>query len=213
MKKTSYIKNVMLPAIGRFIIDTVKSVFSFLSNLILQNSKVVLVLFALLWFYENKVDLSMVQDYLDSSRSQFKEGEVAKVEVDCRDNTAITHRKGKPPKIHTGVKRFSGSQYDDGKITTSFKNKGFGIEPGLVVTTGDGLRLGLDLEYAYWKRWGLVVGTTLPVQERSLENLRGHLGLSYDLPSRWFSHSSLYGGVDTNRTPTFGLRMKFGGGY
>lgn len=212
IKKTSFIKDRLLPGLGFFIKESLQGFGRFLSSFLLQNAKVVFVLFALLWFWDNKVDLSLVQNYLQSSRSEFKEGEVAKVEVDCRDNTAITHKKGKPPKVYTGVKYFRGSQFEDGNISTKFKNKGLGLEPGIVVTAGDGLRLGADVEFAYWKRWGLVAGITSPVQQRSLDKVRGHLGLSHDLPSKWFSHTSIYGGVDTSKTPTAGFRTKFGGG-
>lgn len=211
-KAKSYLKETILPAIGQFVKDSVIGISRFLSRFVLQNAKVVIILFALFWFYENKVDFSRLNRYMDSAFSQFKEGEVAKVEVDCRDNTAIEHVKGQPPKLHEGVKRFRGSQFEDGRIETAFKNKGVGLEPGFVVTAGDGLRLGLDVEYAYWKRWGLLGGVTFPVQKRSIDRVRGHLGLGYDLPSRWLSHTSIYGGIDTNKTPTMGFRTKFGGG-
>lgn len=191
---------------------TLKYIFDLVKRLLVINSKLVIVLIALFWFYENKVDLSRLTRYMDSAFSQFQEGEVAKVEVDCRDNTAVEHVKGKPPRLHTGVKRFRGSQFEDGHIETKFKNKGFGLEPGIVATAGDGLRLGLDLEWVYWRRWGIVTGATMPVRQRSLDNLRGHVGVSYDLPSRWLSNTSIYGGVDSDRTPTMGLRTRIGGG-
>lgn len=209
----SYLKETILPGLANVLGVTIKSVAKFLGDFILQNAKVVAILFALFWFWDTQVDLSRLTGYMDSAFSQFEEGEVAKVEVDCRDNTAVEHTKGNPPKLHTGVKYFRGSQFEDGHIKTKFKNKGFGLEPGFVMTAGDGLRLGIDVEYAYWRRWGLLGGVTFPVQNRSIDRVRGHLGLGYDLPSRWLSHTSIYGGVDTNKTPTMGIRTKFGGGY
>jgi len=206
-----YTKKILNNTAG-FAKDSVKGTFTFLGDLVKLNSKWLLVLLGVLWFWDNRIDDSWVKEYLQSGRSEFKEGEVAKLRIDCRDNTGLIHRKGHPPERITGLKVFDGSQFEDGTIKTHFKNKGIGLEPGITVTSGDGLRLGLDVEYAYWKRFGLLGGATLPVRTRSLSNLRGHLGLSYDLPSKWFSHSSLWAGLDTNKTPLMGWRTKFGGG-
>jgi len=211
-KAKSYFTETFLPGVTSVLGNTIKGTAKFLGDFVLQNAKVVILLLAVLWFVDNRIDMSILDNYLHSGRSEFQAGEVSKVEVDCRDNTAITHKQGETPKLYTGVKYFRGSQFEDGRIQTKFKNKGFGLEPGLVMTAGDGLRLGLDVEYAYWKRWGLVAGTTIPVRDRSISTVRGHLGLSYDLPSKWFSHTSFYGGMDTSKTPTMGLRTKFGGG-
>ena len=202
-----------LVSVGSLLNDFVRRIGSLIYAIIAENTKIVLVLLAFLWFYDNKVDLSLVERYLDKGGAEFKPGEVAKVQVDCRDNTAVLHKKGEAPKIISGVKTFKGSQFEDGSIDTRVKNKGFGLEPGLTATTGDGLRLGADVEFAYWKRYGLLGGFTYPVRHRSLDRLRGHLGLSYDLPSRWFSSTSIWGGIDTDKTPVLGLRTKLGGGY
>ena len=211
-KVKSYVRETLLPGTVTVIGTTVTGLAKFLRDLVITNSKLLIILLGILWFVDNRIDTSILTNYLDSSRSEFKSGEVSKVEVDCRDNTAITQKKGEEPKLYTGVKYFRGSKFEDGRIKTKFKNKGFGLEPGIVVTAGDGLRLGVDLEYAYWKRWGLLAGATAPVRGRSFDRVRGHLGLGYDLPSRWFSSTSFYGGIDSDKTPTMGFRTKFGGG-
>lgn len=209
MKRTT---KKLITGAGQFAADTLKGIGGMFRDLLVNNFKIVLVLLAVLWFYDNRVDMSSVQAYLDSDRSTFREGETAKYIANYRDDTLIIHRKGQQPELITGIKEFESSQFDDGRIEIDYKNKGFGLEPGLVATTGDGLRLGVDVEYAYWKRYGLLAGVTMPVSRMSLDRLRGHLGVSYDLPSKWFSNTSLYGGIDTNKNPAFGIRTKLGGG-
>jgi len=195
-----------------FLKETVTGIAVFVKDLILQNIKVIAVLVALFWFYDTHVDLSLIQDYLKSNRSEFKAGEISKVRVDCRDNTLLEHVKGQPPRITSGVKYVDGSLFEDGHVEIKAKNKGLGLEPGIVATAGDGLRLGLDLEWLYWRRWGIITGITYPVARRSLDRVRGHTGISYDLPSKWLSNTSLYGGIDSTKTPTVGFRTKLGGG-
>jgi hypothetical protein len=207
-RTTKKIINKILPIVG----EGVKELGKFVKDFLLRNSKILIILPALLWFWDNKVDTSLLEGYLSSNRSEFKEGEIAKIYANYRDDTLIIHEKGKEPKLIAGVKSFDGSQFADGTIELDYKNKGIGLEPGFVATVGDGLRLGLDVEYAYWKRWGLLVGTTYPVNGRSLDRLRGHLGLGYDIPNRWFSNTSVWGGLDSNKSPALGIRTKFGGG-
>jgi len=205
------ISKVLLQSIRLFAIS-LRETIKFVGQFVLANAKVVLVLLALLWFWDNKVDSSFLKNYLSSSRSEFQAGEVSKVRVDCRDNTLIEHTKGQPPKITSGVKYVDGSLFEDGHVEIKAKNKGLGLEPGIVATAGDGLRLGLDIEWIYWRRWGIVTGVTYPVRARSLNRLRGHTGLSYDLPSKWLSNTSIYAGIDSLKTPTIGFRTRLGGG-
>ena len=205
-------RKIVLPAIGKFLGQSITGIVKFLGEIITQNTKVVLILLALFWFWENKVDKSYLKSFLSKSSNVLQEDQVARADMDCRDNSLIIQKEGKEPRREVGVKKATFIQNKDGSYEADFTDKGFSLEPGFVLTAGDGLRLGVDLEYAYWKRWGLLTGVTVPVRGRSLNSVRGHLGVGYDLPSRWLSNSSIYGGVDTNKTPVIGVRAKFGGG-
>lgn len=213
-KKTkSYFKEKFLPALCEGTATTVKSTVAFVRDIVLQNAKIVLVLLALLWFWDNKVDKGYLKDFLAKPGNVLQEDQLARADVDCRDDSLVIQREGEEPERKVGIKKATFIQNKDGSYEADYKNRGFGLEPGVVITAGDGLRLGVDVEYAYWKRFGLVGGVTFPVQGRKLDLMRGHIGLSYDLPSRWLSHTSFYGGIDTNKTPTIGIRTKIGGGY
>lgn len=215
-KRKSKVKTVslyLLTSLGNIILDLVKWIFQFLEKITLKTAPLIIVLLALMWFWENKVDANALKKFLSDEAHVLQEDQVARADLDCRDNSLTLQKEGEIPKRIVGIKTGTFIQNKDGSYEADYKNKGFGLEPGFVMTAGDGLRLGLDVEYAYWKRWGLLGGVTVPAYDRSLDKLRGHLGLGYDLPSKWLSHTSVYGGIDTNKTPTMGIRTKFGGGY
>ena len=199
---------------ARYIGDSVKGVFGFIGDVIKKNLWIVILLFALNYAIDHKINLGFLSKVTtdDSTRLKVEEGEVASAVIYMDDNIIVIQKKGEDPKQYVGVKKAKLTKFDDGEIDLRVKNKGFGLEPGFTVTAGDGLRLGMDVEYAYWKRFGLTAGFTTPVRGRSLDKVRGHLGLSYDIPNRWFNNSSVFGGIDTNKTPILGFRNKFGGG-
>jgi hypothetical protein len=199
---------------AKFIGDSVKGTFTFIGDVIKKNLWIVIILFALNYAIDHKINLGFLEKVTtnESTRLKVEEGEVASAIVYMDDHIIIIQKKGEEPKQYVGVKKAKITKFEDGEIDLRVKNKGLGLEPGFTVTAGDGLRLGLDVEYAYWKRWGLLAGFTSPVRGRSLDRVRGHLGLSYDLPNRWFSSTSVWGGMDTARDPRLGFRTKFGGG-
>lgn len=208
-----YTKKV-LDKTAQFAGDSIKGVFKFIGELITKNLWIVIILFALNYAWDHKINLRTLDKITkhEDTRLKVEDGEVANAVIYMDDRIIVIQKKGEKPKQYVGVKKAKLTKFDDGEVKADIKNKGIGLEPGFVMAAGDGLRLGLDVEYAYWKRWGLLGGFTVPVKGRSLGNMRGHMGLSYDLPSRWFSSTSLWGGVDTSRTPIMGIRTRFGGG-
>lgn len=197
-----------------FIGDSVRGIFGFFGDIIKKNLWIVLLLFAANYALDHKFNLDFVKKVTtaDDTRLKTEEGEIASAVIYMDEHIIVIQKAGEQPVEYVGVKKAKLTKFDDGEVELDVKNKGLGLEPGFVLTAGDGLRLGLDVEYAYWKRWGLLAGFTYPVQGRSLDRMRGHLGLSYDLPSRWLSNSSVWGGIDTGKNPALGFRTKFGGG-
>jgi len=209
-KKKPSVSTIILGFIG----SCIMGLFRFIGDLIKSNLWILIVLFALNYVLDHKINLGFLSKVTkdDSTRLKVEDGEVANAVIYMDDRIIVIQKKGEEPKQYTGVKKAKLTKFDDGEVKVDVKDKGLGLEPGFVMAVGDGLRLGLDVEYAYWKRWGLLGGATYPVNGRSLDRLRGHLGLSYDIPNRWFSSTSVWGGVDTNKAPIMGLRTRFGGG-
>lgn len=209
---TRYTKKILGEG-TKFARDSIKGIFTFLGDLVKKNLWILIIIFAANYAFDHKFNLDFMKKVTTGSdRLKTEEGEVASAVIYMDDRIVIIQREGEKPKQYVGVRKAKLTKFDDGEIKMKVKNKGFGVEPGLTATAGDGLRLGLDVKWAYWKRWGLLGGITYPIHGRRLDRVRGHLGLGYDLPSRWFSSTSVWGGVDTNKDPRMGFRTRFGGG-
>lgn len=135
--------------------------------------------------------------------------EDARLLVDTMRQLIAVQQKGKEIKVYMGVRKATATKLDTGEIKLDIPTKGFTLEPGLVVGAGEALRIGADVQYAYWRRWGLTVGGTVPVHSRRLDLFRGHLGVSWSPYWRWTPNTSIWGGVDTNKSPIFGVRTRF----
>jgi hypothetical protein len=129
--------------------------------------------------------------------------------VDLLRDRLIIQEKGKETKVYSGVRKAQFTELKDGEIEITVPTKGFTFEPGLTMAAGDGLRIGADIQYFYWKRWGLTVGGTLPTEGRTLDRFRGHLGLSWAPYWKWVPNSSIWAGIDTGADPIFGVRTRF----
>lgn len=140
---------------------------------------------------------------------ELKANEDARISGDMNRKILHVQEKGKKTVTHEGVRKFEYSKLKSGKIIGKVKNRGLSLEPGFVLGAGDGLRIGGDIQYAYWKRFGLGVGATIPVQDRTIHKIRGHASFIYSPSLKLFPHSSLFGGLDTNKTPIIGLRTEF----
>lgn len=138
-----------------------------------------------------------------------KANEDARLSGDMNRRVIHVQRKGKKTVTHEGVRKFEYSKLKDGKITGQVKNKGFSVEPGFVLGAGEGLRIGGDIQFAYWKRWGLTIGGTVPTQSRRLDLFRGHTAITYSPYFRFTPRTSIFGGLDTNKSPIFGIRTEF----
>jgi hypothetical protein len=135
--------------------------------------------------------------------------EDARLLIDTMRQLIAVQTKGKKTKVYTGVRKATATKLDTGEIKLDIPTRGFTLEPGLVLGAGEALRVGADLQYAYWRRWGLVVGGTVPVHTRRLDLLRGHMGVSWSPYLRFVPNTSVWGGIDTNKSPVFGLRTRF----
>ncbi len=152
--------------------------------------------------------IGKLRQKIDTERP-LKENEAGRLSGDINAKRIVLQERDKKTKIYEGVRKFEASKLRDGEVKVKVKNKGFGIEPGFVVGAGEGLRLGADIQYAYWKRWGLTLGGTVPTERRRLDTFRGHIGVAYSPYWKFAPSTSLWGGVDTNKSPVFGIRTEF----
>lgn len=183
-----------ITGIGKWIGDTAR-----------QLGAIALVLYGIHFMLGNHFDRNLRNQVDAENPLQADE----KARFTLKDGDVIVQRKGEKTKVYPSVRRGTLTQMESGELEAKIKTKGFVVEPGLTIYAGDGLRLGLDVQYAYWKRWGLLAGITVPATKRSIHNIRAHAGVSYDIPNRFFRTSAVWGGVDTRGTPAIGLRTRF----
>lgn len=199
---------------GSFIGTAIKGTGKFIGDVISKNLWIVILLFAANYAIDHKINLGFLEKVTTdkSTKLNIEDGEVANAVIYMDDRIIVLQKAGEEPKQYVGVRKAKITKFDDGEVKVNVKNKGLGLEPGVAIGVGDGLRLGLDVKWAYWRRWGLLLGATIPVNERRLDRVRGHIGLGYDIPNRWLSSTSFWGGLDSNKTPIMGIRARFGGG-
>jgi len=217
-KKKSYFKDRILPLLGSFITQSIAGIGRLLGRILEKIAPPIIVMGLLLggivYVLEHKLNKKLLDSFLGRSGNKLDvaAGQVARADYDCRDYTLYLQEEGKDPIQHTGVKGASLVKFKNDSIKVDVDNKGFSIEPGLVLGAADSMRMGLDIEFIYWRRYGLLAGITVPVHRRTFNELQGHVGVSYDLPNRYFSHTSLWGGMSFDKIPMFGFRTKVGGG-
>jgi len=158
-----------------------------------------------------------------------KTGTIRKADIDFRQKTAkfstINSKTGEVYKVHevVGVRLASIEQFDDGSVKVRARNKGFGFEPGYGVFIVNGRpRVGLDIQWAYWKRLGLSSGAgvggrkTKEVTDGTGEAKRSDLqwnvyplALNYNLPFRWTPNTNLFLGYLLQKQATAGVTVKW----
>lgn len=203
MKKS---KKAINPTV-KFIFGQLKSVINWVSD----GSQKLLIIAMIIIIGGNMLGinvLGMFKSKIGVDR-ELKANEDARLSGDMNRRVLHVQRKGKKTVTHEGVRKFEYSKLKDGNIKGKVKNKGLSLEPGFILGAGEGLRVGGDIQFAYWKRWGLTVGGTVPTQSRRLDLFRGHTALTYSPYFRYAPRTSLYGGLDTNKAPIFGVRMEF----
>jgi len=153
-----------------------------------------------------KWDKSMAKEI--DKNTPLLSNEDARMLIDTMRQMIAIQEKGKDTKIYMGVRKATATQLDTGEIKLDIPTRGFTLEPGFVLGAGESLRVGADIQYAYWKRWGLIIGGTVPVHTRRIDLFRGHVGLSYSPYFRFVPNTSVWGGIDSNKSPIFGLRTR-----
>lgn len=99
---------------------------------------------------------------------------------------------------------------DKGNISVKQETRGFVFRPGLcLATSGEGLLVGADIQFYYFRNFGANVGLTSTARENLGENFRAHISGSYRLPFESFRNTAVYVGFDTKKEIQVGIRLRF----
>ena len=144
-----------------------------------------------------------------------KENEKEKIIIDTNRRTVTTINKGDPKgknpqvvKVREGVRKVVVIRDDRDNLTVRAINKGFTFEPGLALYYSDKARLGLDIQVAYYKRWGVLLGAGVNMGDEP-RTVRGHVAVSHALPLNFLDNTTAFIGVDHRKDLTVGLRIRF----
>lgn len=91
----------------------------------------------------------------------------------------------------------------DGKVVVKPKTRGWTFDAGLAYSSRN--RLSLVCELGYWRRLGWLAGVTVyPLYPNA------YTAIGYRLPWTKVNNLSVYGGIDTDLKPVFGIFWRFG---
>jgi len=179
-----------------------------LKETVFQTALIALAIVGTLHFIGNKSDSSRAREI--DAKSPLIEDQVRRLIIDFLRNQLILQEKGKDTKVYTGVRKAVFTEIKDGSIEMDVPTRGWTFEPGLTLGASESLRLGVDVQWAYWRRWGMVTGFSVPAgRQRTLGKFKGHLGLSYNFYNKYFPGTSVWGGMDTSADPALGVRTRF----
>lgn len=97
---------------------------------------------------------------------------------------------------------------DGGDVRVDIINKGFCFEPGLTLYYSDKARLGIDVQAAYWKQWGVLLGAGVNMGDEP-RTVRIHVGINRALPFDFIDNTTVFIGVDNRKDAVVGLRIRF----
>jgi len=135
--------------------------------------------------------------------------EVRRWNIDIPAKRVIIQTQTKPTVVKVGVRKVVVTEEKNGQVVVHAHNKGLVFEPGLSASAGNDVRIGADVQFAYWRRWGLVAGISTVVDHPTLASVNGHVGVSYGPVVTWAPNTSLFAGINTQLAPVVGIRVQF----
>ncbi len=128
----------------------------------------------------------------------------AKIIVDEKHHVITTIVRGGPVKRTFLPPHVTSVTFGkDGKVTVSARSFGTEASPFIGFTYSDNARLAVGLDLLYWHRWE--VGPFIATSVSGRLSVRAGLKVSYNV----YSNTSLFVGIDNQKTPTGGISFKF----
>lgn len=105
-----------------------------------------------------------------------------------------------------GVREVRISVGPGGEVTVTKKDKGLCFDVGPIGGFSDKWRAGVDVQWLYWRYWGISSGITIDTSGNSPTL---YLGVDYKLHWLFIRNTSAVLGYDTNRDVFAGLKLNF----
>ena len=142
-----------------------------------------------------------------------------KIIVDTRTKTVTVVTKSDDTKTNTsqqqvkvlseGERQAVITEDNQGHLSVYSPKWGYVFEPGECIFYSDTFRIGLDTQWFYWQRYGVITGLGINFNNNQRRNIDGFIAVSYNLPFETFSNTSIYTGYSFKQQLVVGGRVKF----
>lgn len=95
----------------------------------------------------------------------------------------------------------------DGTTIVTARTKGFTFEPGVSVGEAEIIRAGVDVQWYFYKRFGVLSGLSLNL-DRYEPRFSLYTGINYLPKSKYTQNTSFFIAYDTRRNIYFGIRIQ-----
>ena len=140
--------------------------------------------------------------------------EKSKVIIDTSKNkVTIIRRDGEKQVIRdiSGSRKVSVTLTKDGELKVYAPTKGFIFEPGILFgMDSKNSLLGLDAQFFYWRRVGLLAGLSAPPRRGLLlQDIRAHIAFGYNMADLRMPNTNVFVGYNSKQSILVGLRVRF----
>jgi hypothetical protein len=171
-----------------------------------MKTKIIIVLVVLLQSVVLVYDWYSVKVSGTTVKEELKPNEKEKTIIDQKRKTVTKLVRKKDGTVEKstveGVRKVDVTISNDDKLTITARNRGFLFDPGVsVFYSKDKINLGLDIQWAYWRRYGFSGGFGVSTDHKC----SGYFSGSYN----FYSQSSVFIGVNDNLKPIVGFKVTF----
>lgn len=139
-----------------------------------------------------------------------KDNEKEKIVVDTQSKTVtVVSRDGNKQVVNIteGTRNAVITEDNQGHLSVWSPTHGFVFEPGISVFTSDRFRVGGDVQWYYWRSYGVLTGVGVNLNGK--KDFDEYIAVSYNLPFHVVSDISIFTGYSVHKNLVFGLRDKF----
>jgi len=148
-----------------------------------------------------------MKTYNEKVSLTLKDNEKRKIIIEDRTITNVEKDK---IEVKSGARTTVITVKNDGSIDLYSPTIGFICEPGYATFySNEKLWVGLDIQWFYWRRIGLLSGIGLRSENHDLKGKINVLSLSYTMPFKILSNTSMYIGLNDSTKFLAGIRVKW----